>query len=272
MTSGLSLWLRREIGQALAARWFVAYAAVFLAGGLLFAVLGTGIGIAGETSGYAKGMAGLLQISLLALPLMALFPAASSIADERASGALEYYLAQPVTPGQVYVGKWVGVSVSLLLAISVGFGVSAAAGAIRGISLVLIAVLYAFVAGLSLGFVSLGFLLAVLVGARSRVLALGVLLWLLLVGLGTLGVVTAFVQLGLPADLLVAWAFINPVEAFRLGALTMLDPDASLLGPVGATIVARIGASGARTVTLTSLTAWATVPALVGWWWFRRVR
>jgi ABC-2 type transport system permease protein len=272
VTSGLSLWIRREIGQALAARWFFAYAAVFVAGGLLLTVLGTGTGITGGPGGYGKGLAGLIQISLVAIPLMALFPAATTIADDRASGALEYYLAQPVTPGQVYVGKWVGVSVSLLLAISVGFGVAAAGGAIHGVSLGLIFMLYVFVVGLSLGFAALGLLLAALAESRARVLALGILLWLGLLGLGTLGLVTAFVQLGLPADLLVAWAFINPVEAFRLGALTMLDPDASLLGPVGATLVARIGASAARAAALVSLALWATVPALGGWYWFRRVR
>jgi hypothetical protein len=98
----------------------------------------------------------------------------------------------------------------------------------------------------------------------------GIMVWLVLVALGTLGVMVAFVRWGLPEQLLVTWSFLNPVEAFRMGVMTALDADLSLLGPVGAKIVERLGGGGTMSLAALSLLAWVAVPGLAGWVLFRR--
>lgn len=264
------LFVQRELAGSLRARWFLGYSAIFLAGGLLLATFGMGDITIYGFRGFAKAFTGLVHLALLFVPLMALFPAAAAIAEDRESGALEYVLAQPVTFGEVYAGKLGGVSLALLLSMTLGFGVAGAVAVLRGVPPGLVAVLYAFVVLLALVFVALGLCFSTVTNSRARAMTFGILVWLVLVALGTLGVMVAFVRWGLPEQLLVAWSFLNPVEAFRMGVVSALDADLSLLGPVGAKIVERLGDGGTTLLAAFSLLTWVTVPGLAGWALFRR--
>ena len=51
-----------------------------------------------------------------------------------------------------------------------------------------------------------------------------------------------------------------------------LDPDLSLLGPIGAAIVTRVGNVGAAWIAAGSLAAWSAVATAAGWWLFRRAQ
>ncbi|UCF39544.1 MAG: ABC transporter permease [Gemmatimonadota bacterium] len=263
------LFVQRELAGSLRARWFLAYSAVFLAGGLLLATFGMGDITVYGFRGFAKAFTGLVHLALLFVPLMALFPAAAAIAEDRESGALEYVLAQPVTFGEVYAGKLGGVSLAVLLSMTLGFGAAGAVAVLRGVPPGLVAILYAFVVLLALVFVALGLCFSTIAGSRARAVTFGILVWLVLVALGTLGVMVAFVRWGLPEQLLVTWSFLNPVEAFRMGVVSALDADLSLLGPVGARVAARFGAAGTATLSGLSLAAWVALPGLIGWRLFR---
>jgi ABC-type transport system involved in multi-copper enzyme maturation permease subunit len=270
MIARAALFVQRELAGALRARWFLAYSAVFLAGGLLLVTFGLADTTIYGYRGFAKAFTGLVHLALLFVPLLALFPAAASIAEDRESGALEYILAQPVTFGEVYTGKLGGVSVAILLSLTVGFGVAGAVAVLRGVPPGLVVVLYAFVALLALVFVALGLCFSTVTSSRARAMTLGILVWLVLVALGTLGVMLAFIRWGLPEQLLVTWSFLNPVEAFRMGVVSALDADLSLLGPVGAKIIERFGAGGTAALAALSLVGWVALPGLAGWVLFRR--
>lgn len=264
MSSRTALFVRRELAASLNARWFWAYASVFLLGGLLLATVGLGDVVIYGYRGFAKAFAGLVHLALLFVPLMALFPAAAAMAEDKESGALDYLLAQPVTRGEVYGGKWAGVALSVLLALSVGYGASAAVAVWRGVPPRLVIVLYAFVALLALVFVTLGLCFSTFSASRARAMTIGIVTWLVLAALGTLGVMAAFVRWGFPEHLLVVWTFLDPIEAFRIGIVAALDPDLSLLGPVGAGIVGRLGAGGTQALAAVSLAAWIIAPWLGG--------
>ena len=268
----LRLWVAREIAGAVRARWFALYATVFLAGGLLLAILGaSGSSIAGYR-GFARGFAGLIHVTLLFVPLMALIPATATIVEDRESGVLEYFLAQPVTFGEVYLGKWAGMSIAILLALSIGFAIAGGVAVLRGVPVAWVLALYAFVALLTLAFVALGLCYSTIAGTRARATTAGIVTWLVLVTIGSLGLIVAFVRLGTPPAVLIGWTFANPVEAFRMAVLATLDPDLTLLGPVGVTILERFGAAGTKAMAVASLACWILAPGTVGWWWFRRAR
>lgn len=267
-----SLFAKRELAGSLHARWFLVYSAVFLAGGLLLATFGIGSTVVYGYRGFAKAFAGLVHLALVFVPLMALFPAAATIAEERESGVLEYILAQPVTFAEVYVGKWAGISIAVLLSLTVGFGAAGAVAVLRGVPPGLIALLYAFVLLLSLSFVALGLLFSTLAKSRARAITFGIVIWFVFLALGTLGVIVAFVRWGVPEQMLVAWSFINPIEAFRIGVVSSLDPDLSLLGPVGTSIVERLGSRGTTGLALLMLLLWTVVPGAVGLALFKKVR
>jgi ABC-type transport system involved in multi-copper enzyme maturation permease subunit len=257
MSGRTSLFVQRELAGSLRARWFLAYAAIFLLAGVLLTTFGLADSAIHGYRGFAKAFAGLVHLALLFVPLMALFPATAAIAEDRESGALEYVLAQPVTFGEVYAGKWGGVGVAVVLALTVGFGAAGGVAVLRGVPPGLVALLYLFVLLLAMGFVSLGLCFSTIAHSRARATTMGIL---------------TFVRWGLPASVLIVWSFVNPIEAFRIGVVCAIDPDLSLLGPVGADIVQSLGSGGTVALAGVSLLAWAVVPGLIGWRLFRRVR
>jgi ABC-2 type transport system permease protein len=272
MTPRVSLLVRRELASAVRARWFLAYSGVFLVGGLLLATLGVENQSVYGFRGFARAFAGLAHLALLLVPVMALFPAAAAIAEDRESGVLEYLLAQPITYGELYLGKLAGVTLALLLSLTVGFGASGAVAVSRGVPPGLVAVLYAFVALLAGTFSALGVCFSGLAPSRARAMTVGVITWLALSALGTLGIIIAFIRWGVPEPVLATWSFVNPVEAFRLGIISALDPDLSLLGPVGAGIVRRLGTAGTGLLSGVSLALWTIISAVGGFQLSRRRR
>lgn len=272
MPRQLGLFIERELGVSLRARWFVAYSLVFLGGGLLLSGFGLSDSMVYGYRGFAKAMAGLVHVSLLVVPVMVLIPAVAALADDRETGALEYLLAQPVTFGEVYWGKWIGSAAAIVLSVVIGFGASATVAALRGVPPGILGVLLLYIVLMTLVFVAIGFLLAAITGSRARATTLGIITWLFLVLLGTLGIMASFVRWGLPEQLLVTWSIVNPIEVFRLGVISLLDPDLSLLGPVGAAVVARFGAGGTAILAAVVLAVWSVVPGVVGWWIFKHPR
>jgi ABC-type transport system involved in multi-copper enzyme maturation permease subunit len=266
----IGLLMRRELDASLRARWFYVYSATFLAGGLLLATFGLQNTMVYGYRGFAKAFAGLVHLALLFVPLMALFPAAAAIAEERESGVLEFLLAQPTSSSEVFFGKWGGLVLALFLSLTIGFGGAGAVAAVQGVPPSLLLALYGFVLLLALCFVSLGLCFSAVAATRARALTLGFISWLLLVALGTLGIIVAFVRWGLPEQVLSLWTVVNPVEAFRVAVISVLDADLSLLGPVGGEVVARFGRSGTIALMVVSLAIWSLAPGCFGLWLFRR--
>ena len=271
-TSGhpLALLVRSELSGALRARWFLAYAALFLAAGVALALLGSGQVLVEGYRGSLRAMAGLMHLVILFVPVMALIPAVSGLADDRESGILEYLLAQPVGAGHVFAAKWLSTAVAMALAVLLGMAPGGAAAVLRGVSPGLVLLVLGLTLLLALAFISVGMSLSVLARARERATALGVGVWLFFLVLGTLGLMAAFVRWGVPEGALVGWSLVNPVEAFRLAVLVAMDPEAGLLGPVGAGLLERVGAGGLVALSSASLAVWAMVPGALGLLIFRR--
>lgn len=268
--SGLGLLVRKEIGTALRSRWFLLYCAVFLLAAVFLVTLGTGrLG----TEGYRTSLraaAGLMQLLMLMLPPMALLQGLASITDERDSGLLEYVLAQPVGAGQVYLSKWLGTAAVLSLAIVIGVAPGGMGAVLRGAPPVTVSLLLVLTVLLGVAFVELGLCAAAVAHSRAQATAFGIVAWIALTVLGTLGLMAAFVRWQLPDVALMAWSVGNPVEAFRIGVLTALDADLSLLGPVGVALIEELGRWGLASACIASLALWALIPGLVGLWIFRR--
>lgn len=268
--STVRLLTRSELSGALRARWFLAYAGLFLLAGGVLAFLGSGQVLVEGYRSSLRAMAGLMHLVILFVPVMALIPAVGSLADDRESGILEYLLAQPVSAGEVFGGKWLGTAVAMGLAVVVGLAPGAAGAILRGVSPGVVLLLLGLTLLLALTFVSVGFGLSALTRIRARATAVGVGVWLVLVVLGSLGIMAASVRWGVPRAVLLGWSFLNPVEAFRLAMLVTLDPDAGLLGPVGVSLLERVGVSGIVGLASISLLAWSIVPGLLGLSIFRR--
>lgn len=121
----LAAFARREFRDAVASRWFTLYTLAFavLAVAVSFMSL-SGVGAQGF-AGFGRTAAGLLNLIMLIVPLMALNAGANAIAGERERGMLLYLLAQPVSREHILGGKFLGLAVALSCSLALGFGVSA---------------------------------------------------------------------------------------------------------------------------------------------------
>jgi hypothetical protein len=171
--------LRKELNDSLNNRWFMLFTVAFAGLALLLSWLALSSGGSGYAgfAGFGRTAASLINLVLLIIPLMALTVGAGSLAGEREQGTLHYLLAQPVSRAEVLLGKYLGLSVSLLGALTIGFGLSglviaAQSGQSQAGSYGLL-ILFAFI--LALAMLSLGFLVSVL--ARKAAVATGLALF-----------------------------------------------------------------------------------------------
>jgi len=235
MTRMIALVARREVQDAVRNRWFQAYT-------IGFAALSAGVGLLvlfsasyGDPAGFGRAAAGMVNLVLLLAPLMGLTLGAQSLAGERERGTLAYLLAQPVTVAEVFAGKVIGLGLALGGAILAGFAASTLiiglGGEGRG------AGAFAVLAGLTvlLAWISLG--LGCLISSRARrtsaALGVAVVVWLALAFLGDLGLIGTTIALELPPEVLLGAALINPLESYRIAAISTLEGTLDLLGPAG---------------------------------------
>jgi Cu-processing system permease protein len=225
----------KELRDSLRNRWFILYTAAFtiLALGLSYMSL-AGTGRYGF-GGFGRTAAGLINLTMLIVPLMALTAGAGSIAGERDRGTLGYLLSQPVSRLEVIAGKYLGLALALLASLALGFGVSAAVIAWRSGSadaqhyVRLVGAAYL----LSLAMLSTGFVVSVIARRGGIALAASVFLWLAFVFVGDLGLMVGTLAFRLQAPQLFSLALLNPLQVFRLAAMTGIHASLDVLGPAG---------------------------------------
>jgi len=93
------------------------------------------------------------------------------------------------------------------------------------------------------GIVGLGLLVTTTVQNQAKAVMVVLLLWLASAALLDFALVGSMLEWRLPARLVFALAAVNPVEAARLALLTAVDPELSVLGPVGFYLANRLGSS-----------------------------
>lgn len=255
--------IRWELRDSLRGPWFLVSAAVLVGGGLALLFVGTSSAILGSR-GFARSLAGLVHLGLFVVPLMALLPSTGSIAGDRELGNMSYLLAQPLDRRTVYRSRWLGISTALGLALLTALGSIGLFAALRGVSSTIVLALSGLTLALAAAFVSIGLAISAVCRSRSRATALGLTVWFVSVALGSLGVMTSFVRFGAPAWTLEAWAILNPVEAYRLAALAVLDAGPGLVGPVGSALETALGASGVVLAATASLVAWSGAAFWIG--------
>ncbi|GIK18478.1 MAG: ABC transporter permease [Leptolyngbya sp. PLA2] len=258
---GLAAFARREFRDAIASRWFLLYTVAFtvLAVGVSFLSL-SGVGSHGF-AGFGRTAAGLLNLIMLVVPLMALTAGAGAIAGERERGTLIYLLAQPVSRTQVILGKYAGLAAALVCSLCIGFGVSAAVLAWRagGVGIAAYALLVAFTALLALAMLSVGVLISVV--SRRSAVATGIALfvWLALVFVSDLGLMASSILFRLRVQEIFGLAILNPMQSFKMAVIVNMNASLDVLGPVGAYASFTLGRA-LPWVLAATVAAWAAVP------------
>lgn len=225
----------KEIRDSLNNRWFILYTVAFavLATALAYlSMMGTG---SSGFAGFGRTAAGLINLVLLIVPLMALTAGAGAIASERERGTLSYLLAQPVTRFEVLIGKYIGLALTMTAALALGFGISAAviasrSGATNAVTFLSL-VGYALI--LALGMLSLGFLLSVIARKTSVAIGAAIFLWLAFVFVGDLGLMGSAIVFRMQVTELFHFALLNPLQVFKMASLDSMNASLDVLGPAG---------------------------------------
>jgi Cu-processing system permease protein len=248
---------QRELREALRNKWLWFYAVGFAA--LALALSQAGLSAAGYAGlgGFGRTAASLINALLLFVPLMGLSVGAGALAGDRERGTLLYLLAQPVSRAEVFCGKALGAALALLAALSLGFGLAGAALASGGdadaVAYIWLAVYAVLLALATLG---LGFVISSLTRKAATASGAALLAWLALVFFGDLGLVGITLALRPAPRLLLGLLLVNPLQAFKLGAIYSLRATLDTLGAAGQYALYRFG-EGLPIVLLAVLGAWA---------------
>lgn len=261
----------RELRAGVRSRWFLLYLLVFLLLSIAFSVVAAaGTELTGQP-GFGRTAAGLLNLMLLMVPLLGLTIGAQALVADRQDGSLDYLLAQPVSPAEVFVGKYLGAALALLLILVFGFGLSAVAMAARGTtgSLSGFLVLVALTLLLGLAMLSVGYLISSGSPQTAAALGLALTLWLGFVIVGDLGLMGSALVMDLSPGALLAASLANPLDAYKLVAVQTLQASLDVLGPAGIYATRRFG-STLPALLLGLLALWVVVPLPIGYWLFKR--
>ncbi|MFO0826609.1 MAG: ABC transporter permease subunit [Phycisphaerales bacterium] len=225
----------RQTRDALRSRWFVLYTLAFTALGLGVSYVSARSAGAAGLAGFGRTTAGLLNLVLLVVPLMALNAGAASIASLRERGMLPYLLAQPIARWELLVGTWVGLAIALIASIALGLGSCAGILAWKGegtdpASLVWLTLLSML---LALAMLSVGILLSTLARTASVATGTAVFLWLVFVFVTDLGLMAGTLAFKVRIETLFALCLANPLQVFKFWSLHAVDASIDVLGPAG---------------------------------------
>jgi len=252
---------RRELREAVRSRWFILYTIAFVALGLGVSYISSAAAGSSGLAGYGRTTAGLINIILLVVPLMALTAGAGTIASDRERGTLSYLLAQPVSRIELLLGKYVGLAGALISSIGLGLGVCAGilawkSGAAGPAAMIWFAALSI---GLALAMLSVGLLISALARKASVAVGAAVFLWLVLVFVSDLGLMAGTLALKLRIENLFALSLINPLQVFKMWSLHAIDSSLDVLGPAGLYASEELG-SRLHLIFGAALAAWVILP------------
>ena len=266
------VWImaRKELNDSLRNRWFLLYTLAFIGLSLAFSYMTlAGAGIVGF-AGFGRTAASLINLVLLIIPLMALTIGAQSLAGEEERNTLAYLLSQPINRAEIFLGKYLGLALSLLGSLTLGFGISGVVMALNGsgaadptvyVQLVGLAFL------LSLTMLSVGFLVSAFTSRASVAVGIGLFLWLVFVFFGDLGMMGTAITLRIPIDNLFLLSLTNPLQVFKMAAILDIHATLDILGPAGIYASQRYGDMLVG-FFLAVMALWVVAPALLAYFRF----
>ena len=223
-----------DLKESIRAKWFLVYSLVF--GGLIALFF-----IAGVTQSQVMGFSGLsrlllmyIQITIVILPIFILITTVRSISGDRDSHVLEYMLSFPISLRQYYWGKIIGRFITVYLPVLFAMVIAIVYGSFKGASIPWdIFFLYTgLLFALSSAFLGIGFFISSFVKSSEVALGIAFFVWIFLLAFIDIGLISLMMSQRYSEELIIAIALINPMEIFRVAAISLFDPELTVMGPV----------------------------------------
>jgi len=223
-----------DVKESIRARWFLVYTLVF--GGLIALFF-----IAGVTESQVMGFSGLsrlllmyIQVTIVILPIFILITTVRSISGDRDNHILEYMLSFPISLSHYYWGKILGRFATVFLPVLFAMVLALIIGLFKGANVPWsIFLLYSgLLFALSSSFLGIAFLISSVVKSSEIALGLSFFVWIFLLAFIDIALISLMMQNRLSEELIIAISLINPMEVFRVSAISLFDPELTVMGPV----------------------------------------
>lgn len=234
-----------DIKESLRSKWFLSYSLVF--GGIVALFF-----ISGVTESKIQGFSGLsrlllifIEICIVILPIFILISTVRTIAADRDSNVLEYLLSFPVSLKDYFFGRFLGrlLSVTLpifgALALALVWGVAKGVDVPWGVFFYYVGLIFA----LNVNFLGFSFFISSVVKTQEVALGVAFFLWLALLAFIDILLIGVLTQEFANAELVFSIALSNPLQVFRLGAISLFDPELAVIGPSAYFILDEFGKS-----------------------------
>lgn len=236
-------FFRLELAHALRSRWVLFTGLVYVLVFGAFVWLGLRESAVLGFTGLSRVVLNVSNAVVIVLPLVALVATAQSVVGSRTSGFFELFLSQPCRRADWFVAvlaSRVLVIVGPLLVLLSG---ALVAGAFLDEPALLPLVTRSLLVTIALtwAFVGLGLWLSSVARTAERATVYVLLAWLVATALHDFGLIALLLRFKLLPAVVFGLAASNPAEAARLAILTGIDPELSVLGPVGFWLATTLG-------------------------------
>jgi ABC-2 type transport system permease protein len=223
-----------DLKESIRANWFIVYSLVF--GGLIALFF-----IAGITESQVMGFSGLsrlllmyIQVTIVILPIFILITTVRSISGDRDSHILEYMLSFPISLKQYYWGKVLGRFMTVFLPVFMAMVFAVLYGVLKGadvpwsIFFLYTGLLFA----MSSAFLGIAFFISSIVKSSEMALGISFFVWIFLLAFIDIALISLMMQERMNTELIIGIALVNPMEVFRVAAISLFDPELTVMGPV----------------------------------------
>ncbi|NPA50015.1 MAG: ABC transporter permease subunit [Epsilonproteobacteria bacterium] len=239
----LLLVAKLDINESMRSKWFFVYLLIF--GGLMALFFITGI-----TDSVVMGFTGLsrllliyMQVTIVILPIFILITTVKSIAGDRESAILEYMLSFPISLRDYYWGKMLGRFVIVFIPVILALFLGMVWGLFKGgeIPWKVLFLYSGLIFALCGVFLGIAFFISTLVKSHDVALGASFIVWILLLAFLDIALIGLMLQNRFNDEFIITLALLNPMEVFRVGAISLFDPELSVMGPVAYFILDTFG-------------------------------
>jgi ABC-2 type transport system permease protein len=254
MIANIHAMARLELADALRSRWVAFVGSVYLLVFGAFVWLGLRESSVLGFTGISRVVLNVSNAVVVVIPLVALVATNQTIVRARTSGFFELFLAQPIKRGDWFAGvtsSRLAVIAGPLCVLLLG---ALLAGQLRGEATLppLVARTLLVTVALAWAFVGVGLWLSAIARTSERATVYALVAWIVTTSLHDFLLIGVLLKARLQPQVVFALAALNPVESARLAILSGIDPELSVLGPVGFWLANTLGPS----ITLFVGVAW----------------
>ena len=234
-----------DIKESLRSKWFYVYSVVF--GGLmaLFFITGVSDSVVMGFTGLSRMLLIFIQVTIIILPIFILITTVKSISGDRESNILEYMLSFPVALKDYYWGKMLGRFLTVFMPVFLALFLGVVFGLFKGGELPwrMVFLYSTLLFSLSFIFLGLAFFLSTLVKSTDIALGSSFVIWIVMLAFIDIALMGLMLQNRMNDGLIIVLAMLNPIEVFRIGAISLFDPELTVIGPVAYYLLDTLGAT-----------------------------